>query len=40
LNVLGVDDDKNTEIHKAKPLLPEPCAFESEMVIENVKRYK
>jgi len=35
LNVNGVNDVRQTEIHKAEPLLPEPSAFEVEMSIEN-----
>jgi hypothetical protein len=40
LNVHGDNDVKQTEIHTAEPLVPEPCAFEVEMAIEKLKRYK
>jgi hypothetical protein len=40
LNVHGDNDVKQTEIHTAEPLLPEPSAFEVEMAIEKLKRYK
>jgi hypothetical protein len=40
LNVHGDNDVKQTEIHTAEPLVPEPNAFEVEMVIEKLKRYK
>jgi hypothetical protein len=33
-------DVRRTEIHTAEPLVPEPSAFEVEMVIENLKGYK
>ena len=39
-NVLSVNDVRQTEIHKSEPLVPEPSAFEFEMVIEEVKRHK
>jgi len=35
LNVNGVNDVRQTEIHKAEPLVPEPSAFEIQMSIEN-----
>jgi len=35
LNVHGVNDVRQTEIHTAEPLVPEPSAFELEMSIEN-----
>ena len=33
-------DVRRTEIHTAEPLVPEPSAFEVEMVIEKLKGYK
>jgi hypothetical protein len=40
LNVHGVNDVRQTEIHTAEPLVPEPSAFEVEMAmaIEKLKR--
>jgi hypothetical protein len=40
LNIHGVNDVKQTEVHTAEPLVPEPSAFEIEMVIEKLKRRK
>jgi hypothetical protein len=40
LNVRGVSDVKQTEIHAAEPLLPYPSAFEVELVVEKLKRHK
>jgi hypothetical protein len=40
LNVHGVSDVRQTELHTAEPLVPEPSAFETEMVIEKLKRDK
>jgi hypothetical protein len=40
LNVHGVNDVRQTEIHTAEPLVPEPSASESEMAIEKLKRHK
>jgi len=40
LNVLGFKDVRQAEIHTAGPLVSEPRAFELEMVIEELKRYK
>ena len=40
LNVHGVNDVKQTEIHTAEPLVPEPNAFEVELALEKLKRYK
>jgi hypothetical protein len=40
LNVHGVNDGRQTEIHTAKPLVTEPSAFEVEMAIEKLKRHK
>ena len=39
LNVHGVNDVRQTEIHTAEPPVPEPSAFEVETAIENIKRY-
>ena len=35
-----VNDVRQTEIHSAEPLVPEPSAFEVEMVIAKLKRHK
>jgi hypothetical protein len=40
LNVLGVNDVRQTEIHTAEPLVLEPSSFEVEIAIGNLKRYK
>jgi hypothetical protein len=40
LNVRGVNDVGQTEIHTAEPLVPEPSAFEVEMAVEKIKRHK
>jgi hypothetical protein len=40
LNVHGDNDVKQTEIHTAEPLVPEPSAFEVQMATEKLKRYK
>ena len=40
LNVLEVNDVKQTEIHTAEPLVPESSAFEVELAIEKLKSYK
>jgi hypothetical protein len=40
LNVLEVNDVRQTEIHKAEPLVPEPSAFEFEMATEKLKNTK
>jgi hypothetical protein len=40
LNVHGVKDVRQTEIHTAEPLVPEPSACEVEMAIEKLKRKK
>jgi hypothetical protein len=39
LNVHGDNDVKQTEIHTAEPLVPEPSVFEVEVAIEKLKRY-
>jgi hypothetical protein len=38
--VHGVNDVRQTEIHTAEPLLPEPSAFEDELAIEKLKSIK
>jgi hypothetical protein len=38
-NVHGVSDLRQTEIHMAKPQVPEPSASEIEMAIEKLKRH-
>jgi len=40
LNVHGVNDIRQIEIHTAEPLVPEPRAFEDEMAIEKLIRHK
>jgi hypothetical protein len=40
LNVQGVNDDRQTEIHIEEPLVSELSAFEIEMSIEKLKRQK
>ena len=40
LNVHGVNDVRQAEIHMAEPLVPEPSAFEVELAIEKVKSHK
>jgi hypothetical protein len=40
LNVCGVNDVKQTEIHTAEPLLPDPSAFGVELAVEKLKRHK
>jgi hypothetical protein len=40
LNVHWVNDVRQTEVHTAEPLVPEPSAFEVEMAIEKLKRHK
>jgi hypothetical protein len=40
LNVHGDNDVRQTEIHTAEPLVPEPIAFKVEIAIEKLKRYK
>ena len=38
-SVHGVNDVRQTEIHTAEPLVPEPSAFEVEMAVEELKRH-
>jgi hypothetical protein len=40
LGVHGVNHVRQTEIHTAEPLAPEPSAFEVEMAFEKLKRHK
>ena len=40
LNVHRVNDVRQTEIHTAEPLVPEPSAFEFETAIEKLQRHK
>jgi hypothetical protein len=39
LNVHGVNDVRQTEIHTAEPLVPEPSSSEVEIAVEKLKRY-
>ena len=40
LNIHGVDDVRQAEMHAAEPLAPEPNAFEVELAIEKLKNHK
>jgi hypothetical protein len=40
LNVHGVNDVRQTEVHSAERLVPGPSAFEVELAVEKLKRYK
>jgi hypothetical protein len=40
LNIHGVDDVRQTEIHTTEQLVPEPSAFEFELAIEKLKSHK
>jgi hypothetical protein len=40
LNVRGVIDVRQTEIHTAEPPVPAPSAFEFEMAIEKINRHE
>jgi hypothetical protein len=40
LNVHEVKDVRQTKIHTAEPLVPEPSSSEVEIAIEKLKRYK
>ena len=40
LDVHGVNDNKNTDIHTAEPLVSEPVAFEVQSAIEKIKSHK
>jgi hypothetical protein len=37
LNIHGVNDVRQTEVHTAEPLVPEPSASEVEMATEKLK---
>jgi hypothetical protein len=40
LNVHGVNDVRQIEIHTVEPLVSQPSAFEVEMAIEKLKRFR
>ena len=40
LNVHGVNDVRQTEMHTVEPLVPEPSAFEVDLSIEKLKSNK
>jgi hypothetical protein len=40
LNVHGVNDVRQTEVHEAELLVPEASTFEFEMAFEKLKRHK
>jgi hypothetical protein len=40
LNVHGINDVRQTEIHTVKPVVPEPNSFKVEITTEKLKRYK
>jgi len=40
LNVSGVNDIRQTEIHTAKPIASEPSVSEAELAIEKLRRNK
>jgi len=40
LNIHGVSDVRQTEMHTAEPLVYEPSAFEVEMAVEKLKGHK
>ena len=40
LNLLGVNDVRQTEIHIAEPLVPEPSADEVQLATDKLKRLK
>jgi hypothetical protein len=40
LNVHGVNDVRQTEIHTAEPLVPKPSAFEVELAIGKLKSHR
>ena len=40
LNVRGVRDVRQAEIHTAEPLVPEPSVLEVELAIEKLKSHK
>ena len=40
MNIRGVNDVRQTEIHTAEPLVSEPSTFEFELAIEKLKCHK
>ena len=40
MNVHGVNNVRQTELHTAEPLVPEPSAFEVELATEKLKSHK
>ena len=40
LNVHGASDSRQTEIHRAESLVPEPSAFDVEVAIEKLRRHE
>jgi hypothetical protein len=36
----GVNDVRQTAIHTAEPLVPEPSAFEVEIAVQKLKKHK
>ena len=40
LNVHGINDVRQTDMHTAEPLVPEPIASELELAIEKLKSHK
>jgi hypothetical protein len=40
LNVHGVNDVKQAEMHTAEPLVPEPSPYEAKIATEKSRRYK
>jgi len=40
LSAVEVNDVRQTEIHTAEPLVPEPSAFEVELAIEKLESHK
>jgi hypothetical protein len=40
LNVHGVNDVRQNEIHTTQPLVPKPSAFEVEMASKKLERHK
>ena len=40
LNAHGVNHVRQAELHTARPIMPQPSAFEFEMTIEKLERHK
>jgi hypothetical protein len=40
LNVHGVNDVRQTDLHTAEPLVPEPSALDFKLAIEKLKSHK